>query len=311
MRFKGLDLNLLFAFDVLLEERNVSRAAERMHMTQPAASAALARLREFFGDDLLVASGRQMIPTSYAQSLVPEVKRALAQVDGIISMSSEFVPAQSERQFRVMASDYIVTILLSRAVAAMRTVAPGVRFDIHQPSDRVNKEFERGEFDLLLLPEDRAAPEHPAELLLEEPHVVVGWDQNPVFDGGLTAADFFACSHVSVALGATRAAGFADGQLEAAGIRRKVATYAPTFGSVPFLLVGTDRLAVMHARLARVFTELLPLRTAPLPVPLTPMREMMQYHRARESDQGLGWLRRFLKELADEVPGIDHTEPRR
>ena len=112
MRRKGLDLNLLIALDVLLDEGNVSRAAERLHLSQPAASAALGRLRNYLGDELLVLHGKRMIPTSYAESLRPEVKRILEQVDGVISMSAECNPLRSERVFRLMASDYITTVLL-------------------------------------------------------------------------------------------------------------------------------------------------------------------------------------------------------
>lgn len=92
MRLKGLDLNLLVALDVLLEERSVSRAAERLYVRQPAASAALGRLRDYFKDDILVLHGKRMIPTSYAEDLQPEVRRILRQVDGMISMSTEFDP---------------------------------------------------------------------------------------------------------------------------------------------------------------------------------------------------------------------------
>ena len=153
MRFKGLDLNLLIALDILLEEKNVSRSAERLHLSQPAASAALGRLREYFNDDLLVLHGKRMIPTSYAQSLVPDVKRILAQVDDLISMSAVFDPQQSERLFRVMASDYITSVVINPIVAKLRQMAPGIALDIRMPEEELHIELERGEVDLALAPE--------------------------------------------------------------------------------------------------------------------------------------------------------------
>ena len=178
MRFKGLDLNLLVALDILLAESSVSRAAERLHISQPAASAALGRLRDYFGDELLIQHGKRMIPTSYADSLAPEIRRILGQVDSIIQMSSEFDPPSSKRVFRLMASDYIAAVLIGPAIKRLAEVAPDIQLDIRLPSERVGIEFERGEIDLVLTPEEYISPNHPAELLFEEQHVVVGWEEN-------------------------------------------------------------------------------------------------------------------------------------
>lgn len=305
MRLKGLDLNLLIALDILLEERSVSRAAERLHLSQPAASAALGRLRDFFKDELLVLHGKRMIPTSYAEGLVPDVKRILAQVDGLISMSSDFDPATSERVFRLMASDYITTVLITPVVRAMHRVAPNIRFDIRLPDEHVRVEFERGEIDFLLTPEQYLIPNHPAELLLEEPHVVVGWEQNPVFDREMTTDAFLGCGHVSVTLGPGRVPAYAEQELNAMGLARRIETFAPYFSAVPWLLMETNRLAVIHGRLARAFAKMMPLKISPLPMNLPVMREMVQFHSARTSDQGQKWLRRLFHDAVNDGIATD------
>ncbi len=105
MRFKGLDLNLLLAFDALLERRSVTRAAEHMHLSQAAMSSALGRLREFFGDELLVVSGKRMYPTAFAQTLRPQVREFVRQLDLLVSTLPGFDPATSQRAFRLIASD--------------------------------------------------------------------------------------------------------------------------------------------------------------------------------------------------------------
>lgn len=294
MRFKGLDLNLLAALDILLEERSVSRAAERLHVSQPAASAALARLRDFFKDELLMLHGKRMIPTAYAESLVPDLKRALAQVDSIISMSSDFDPAKSERVFRLMASDYISSVLVGPAIQRIQDVAPGIQFGISLPAEQVVIEFERGEIDLLLTPQEHTSPNHPAELLFEEHHVVVGWNENPELQGELSRDAFLESAHVAVALGPNRVLGYADLALREQGVVRPVEIFAPSFTVVPWLLIGTRRLTVMHERLAKLFTKKLPLTIRPLPIEITPMREMVQYHSTRTNDAGLAWLRQLL-----------------
>jgi LysR family nod box-dependent transcriptional activator len=303
MRLKGLDLNLLIALDILLDERSVSRAAARLHLSQPAASAALGRLRDFFKDELLVLHGKRMIPTSYAENLVPDVRRILAQVDGLISMSSEFDPSTSERVFRLMASDYITTVLITPVIATMHRIAPHVRLDIRLPDEQVRIEFERGEVDFLLTPEQYLIPNHPAELLLEEPHVVVGWEHNPVFDDEVTVEAFLGCGHVAVTLGPSRLPAYAEQELDSMGLVRRIETFAPYFSAVPWLLLETNRLAVIHGRLARAFAKMMPLKIAPLPMSLPVMREMVQFHSARTSDQGQKWLRQLLHNAVDDGIG--------
>ncbi len=298
MRFKGLDLNLLHALLVLLEERSVSRAAERLHLSQPAASASLSRLREFFGDELLILHGKRMIPTSYAETLIPEVRRALNQVEAIMAMSSEFDAERSERLFRLVASDYVASVLVAPAIQALESAAPGIQIDIRQPNELMTVQFERGQIDLLLTPEEFVAPQHPTELLFEETYVVVGWDGNPLMKRKLSKRDFRSSPQVAVALGPNRNRDYAWRFLEGIVDESNVEILAPAFAVVPWLVIGTKRLAVMHARLANLVAKHLPLTVRPLPYEIPPMREMVQYHSARAHDAGIIWLRGVLHEMA-------------
>lgn len=298
MRLKGLDLNLLVALDVLLDERSVSRAAERLHVSQPAASAALGRLRDYFNDELLVLHGKRMIPTSYAESLMPEVGRILAQVDSMISMSAEFDPLRSERVFRFIASDYIATVLLIPLASELERVAPGTRLDVRLPDEAIRAEFERGEIDVMLVPEQFMVAQHPSQLIFEEPHVIAGWAENPIFDKEIGEREFYSSAHVGVRLGSQRDLTFTEKNLEALRGTRKMAIYAPNFSVVPWFLVGTHRLAVVQQRLAEAYKSLMPLRTAPLPFEFPPMRLMAQFHSARAADQGLLWLLNRIRQLA-------------
>ena len=307
MRLKGLDLNLLVALDILLEEGSVSRAAERMHLSQPAASAALGRLREYFKDELLVLHGKRMIPTSYADSLRPEVKRILGKVDAMISMSVEFDPVRSERVFRLMASDYINVVLLIPLAAKLESIAPNIRLDIQLPDEAATMEFERGDIDLTLVPEQFLRSQHPADLVFVEPHVVVGWKDNPIFQRTMTEDDFFAASHVGVRIGPSRIPSFTERNLEALARQRTIAAYVPNFSAMPWFLIGTMRLAVMQQRLAKAFEAFMPLQSAPLPFELPPSRIMAQYHSARTSDQGLRWLLAEVHAAANNIVDFDMT----
>ena len=298
MRLKGLDLNLLVALDILLDERSVSRTAERLHLSQPAASAALSRLRDFFKDELLVLHGKRMIPTSLAEELVPEVKRVLKQVDDLIAISAEFEPATSERLFRLMASDYMATVLLAPTIVTMQTIAPGIKIDIRLPEDSLSARFEVGEIDLNLVPEEFLSGQHPAELLFEEPHVVVGWADNPLFNNKISREAFFEASHISVAIGPNSTPSFTERNMDKLGYKRHNDIHAPHFSSLPWLLANTNRLAVIQERLANKFASVFPLKYAPLPFDFPKMRVMLQYHAARENDQGLLWIRQVLLKTA-------------
>lgn len=295
MRFKGLDLNLLVAFDILMSTRSVSRSAEQLHLSQPAMSAALGRLRDYFGDDLLVQQGKRMFPTAYAESLVPMVQDVLRKVDEVITTSTTFDPATSQRTFRLIASDYITAAVIAPLVRKLALVAPQIKLETVLPSDGSAELIGQGAFDLMITPEDFISPDQPAELLFEEQHVIVGWSGNPLFEHSITETDVMAASHVGVHMGNQRTKAFADSMMEKLGRFRQMDVTASSFTIIPWLLIETNRLALMHERLARRMASMFPLAVAPIPFPFPPMREMMQFNRTRSADEGLRWLREQLR----------------
>ena len=294
MRFKGLDLNLLVAFDTLLQYRSVTRAAERLNLSQAAMSAALARLRAFFSDDILVVHGKRMYPTAFAQNLVPQVKESLRQIDAMLITSSDFDPVTSQRIFRVVASDYIAAVVLVPLITRLASTAPGIRTEVVLPDATVLRHLENGDVDLLITPEDYISQDLPSELLYEENHVMVGCQGNSNFSAKLTEAEFFAAGHVTVAIGNHGSASFGDKMLERLGKSRRIEVVAPSFTMVPSLLLNTRRLAIMHERLARVMAGRFAIAYCPLPFTIPLMREMVQHHFSRTADPGLTWFREQL-----------------
>jgi LysR family transcriptional regulator, nod-box dependent transcriptional activator len=299
MRFKGLDLNLLAALDVLIEERSVSRAAERLHLSQPSVSAALARLRDYFNDPLLEIQGKRMVPTARALQLVPMLKELLADVETMVLQARPFEPATANRWFRICVSDYLATVLISRLVTSLQADAPGIRFDLQQPSDATPRMLALGELDLALMPQEHCLNDHPMELLFEERHVVAGWAQNPLLQKPVTEDEFYAAGHVAVSIGQVNRASFAENNLLARGRDRRIEIRASSFVMVPELLAGTDRLAVMHERLAKTLSARYPLAWCPLPFEFPVMREMIQYHRSRALDPSLLWLISRIRAAAE------------
>lgn len=296
MRFKGLDLNLLVAFDVLMATRSVSRSAEQLHLSQPAMSAALGRLRDYFGDDLLIQQGKRMLPTAYAESLMPMVHDVLRKVDAVITTSTSFDPATSQRTFRVIASDYITAAVIAPLVRKLAIDAPQIKLEAVLPSDGSADLIGQGAFDLLITPEEFISPGQPAELLFEEQHVFVGWSGNPLFERALTEEDVMAASHAAVQMGNQRTSAFADNMMEKTGRFRNIEVTASSFTIIPWLLIETNRIALMHERLARRMASMFPLAIAPIPFAFPIMREMMQFNRTRSADEGLRWLRDRLRE---------------
>jgi DNA-binding transcriptional LysR family regulator len=296
MRLDHFDLNLLVAFDALLDERSVTRAAQRLNVTQSAMSASLKRLREALGDPLLLQHGRAMIPTPHALALAPEVSATLASLRRLTQPSAGFDPATATRVFRVAASDYIATVLLAPLLRALEREAPAVRLEIALPADSTGERLARGEYDAVLTPEDFIDPGHPAELLFEEQHVVVGCASNPLLAAPLTREGFAAAGHVAVRIDGRNT--HIDNELGRLGMVRRVEVHAPSFIQAPWLLPGTQRIALMHQRLAALMAPLLGLRVAAAPFAIPPMREMMQFHATRAQDPGLMWLRERLRALA-------------
>ncbi|WP_417318715.1 LysR family transcriptional regulator [Emcibacter sp.] len=296
MRLDNFDLNLLVAFNVLLEERNVTRAAERLNVTQSAMSAALRRLREALQDEILVQHGKKMIPTSHALELAPEISATIVQLRNVISAGTGFDPKASQRLFRIAASDYITTVLIVPLLKILREEAPGIKVDLSLPRPEATEMFIDGELDLFLTPEEFLTDEHPRELVFEERHVVVGWSENPVMKHPMTQEAFFSSGHVAVLISGGET--YVERALRDRGLRRSVEVTAPSFIQVPWLLTGTMRLALMHERLARLMAPALSLTIAETPFELPVMREMMQFHTARKKDAGLQWLCHKLKTLA-------------
>ena len=194
VRFKGLDLNLLVAFDALIELRNVSRAAERLSMSQPAMTAALNRLREYFADDLFIQNGRRMAPTVLASTLQPQVQKVLADLQNLVATSGGFDPSSSERTFRLATSDFVAAVVIAPLVETLARIAPNIRLDMSPPNEMSKALLERGDLDLFITPEEFLSPLHPAKLLFEEDHVLVGWAGNQAFLEPIDEDQFSRCA---------------------------------------------------------------------------------------------------------------------
>lgn len=308
MRFHHLDLNLLVALDVLLEEQNITRAAERLHMTQSATSGVLGRLRKYFEDELLVQVGRSMQPTAYALELATPVREVLLTIRASITAKPVIDPSSSKRHFRLAMSDYLISVLFSRVIQRIHQEAPGITFEMYPPGEQAVEMTSRGEIDLMFVPERYCIEGHPSQLLFDEEHVCVVWSQNPLVGSTLSLQQYMEMGHVSVGFGRTRQLSIEEWFMSQYGFKRRLEVITNDFNTLPQLLVGTHRIATMHRRLAELYSQYLPLRILPPPVNIPVMKEIMQWHRSMDGDSMHRWLREAIR---DSILALDNAPDRR
>lgn len=303
MDFGGLDLNLLVALDALFTEKSVSRAGERLHLSQSATSGALSRLREAFHDPLLVQVGRRMALTPVAEGLIEPVREFLIQAEAILNNSPGFDPATSTRKFRILMSDYAQTVVMTEALPRLQSQAPGVTLEMVPILGGDADALERGEIDLAIGPTSYLSSGHPSERLFEDEFVCLAWSGNRKASSTLSLATYLTLGHVVVRFGKQRdLPTFDEWFTRHLGHERKIEVVTTAFNLVPQLLIGTSRIATVHRRLANFYVRHLPLRIIPPPLEIPRFEEFMQWHRSRDTDPGTIWLRSVLKTAAAESP---------
>jgi LysR family transcriptional regulator, nod-box dependent transcriptional activator len=297
MRYNKLDLNLLVALDHLLHLRSVSGAADRMNMTQSAMSNALLRLRRYFDDDLLVKVGRRLELTPRGDALKDAVRDVLVRIEWTVATKSQFDPAQSEREFNILVSDYTLATLAPKILARCQEVARNLRFNFLFQYDVPERLLDRGDVDLLIIPIEYCSRRHPSEVFLEEEYVGVVWKHGKFGRRKLSRREFVEASHIVMqAAGGTQS--LETLYFRQRGITRRVEVTSFSFSTIPFLVINTDRIATVHGRLARQLETTLPIKIVDLPIRLPHMREAMQWHKYRSQDEGLIWLRGLIRDVA-------------
>ncbi len=297
MRLDKFDLNLLVVLDALLEERNVTKASMRVHIGQSATSGALARLREYFQDELLVPVGRKMMLTPLAESLVEPVRDTLLKARATIARKPNFDPTSAERRFIIYASDYVTTVMLTDSIERIAKLAPKIAIDIRTPSRDIFELFDRGEIDLLVLPEPYMTRiHHIKKMWFEDEQVCIVWTGNTVVGETLSFEEYMAMGHASVRFSDDRSIMFEDWFLPRFGKERKVEVTVDNFGTLPLLVLGTNRIATMHRKHAEFVAKLLPLRIVKTPFNMPPIVEMMCWPKYLDHDPAHQWLRGVLFE---------------
>lgn len=294
-----LDLNLLVALDALLAERNVTRAAKRLHISQPALSAQLNRLRDLFGDPLMIPAPRGVTPTARALDLQEPLHAALEQVRGVMAVGARFDPATAKLTVSLMGADATQYALLMPLALALASEAPGVRIAWRaSEAQRAALLAERGEIDLAFLTPELAPPNMRMRALFDERYVCIARRGHPKVSGSIDLDTFCALEHVLTSPEGGGFHGPTDVALAAHGRERRVALSVPNFLMTPEVVARSDMIALAPERVARIQADRLQILEPPIPVPGFTIA--MVWHDRVDAHPAQRWLRARIVRQVEE-----------
>lgn len=304
MNLSETDLNLLFVLSVVLEEQSVTRAARRLHVTAPAVSNSLARLRALLGDPLVVRSGRGLVATPRGHELLPRLRGVMAELSAIVELGARFDPTSATRTFSVACSDVEQVGFVPVLAARFAQRLPRCQLAVAS-IDRLQALGgpERAEVDVVIAPANAQSPSLHSAALYEDEAALVARRNHPRLRGPLTPARFNALRHVDIriALG-ERGLGnrAAEELMQSQGLQRDIAVTVPTFMSAVLLAASTDLVAGVPRRLACALAKSLPIKVHPLPG--RPLRFQMCafWQKRTHDDPGSRFFRELLLEAARE-----------
>lgn len=304
---RRIDLNLLATLEVLLAEQNVTKAAAKLHLSQPAVSAQLARLRDLFDDPLLLPTRRGMIPTAKALELAPQLRDALDHVRHTLQTHQDFDPDSASLIVSIACSDYIQAAVVMPLVLELRRIAPGVRVAVwHLSPTLMEQHLASGQIDLVIATPDPQTPSLRAFHLYDEHYVLIGREGHPQVKPGLTVDDYSGLEHVVVSRSGGDFQTPIDEALATLGHGRNVVMSASSFLFIPEIVAKSDLVALVPRRLLRAQSERL---TA---IELPWLREQFDisliWHERCHSHAGHRWVRRLIARLADELSAAPQAQ---
>lgn len=299
MNLSSVDLNLLVALDALLAERNVTRAAARVGLSQPGMSSALARLRKLFGDPLLVREGTTLVATARAETLVRPVREALALIQHALDDRLGFDPRTDECTVKISCSDYSVLMVIGPLVRRLAAEAPGVTIQVKPRSADPSRLLRDGATDLVIEPtEIMAGAALPSRRLFTDRWLCCVWEGNRQVGDVLSLQTYLRLGHVVYSMGAGVPAAIVDTYLERTALPRRVEFTVESFLLAPSVLQGTDLVTLVLERAVPLLQRTAAIRLLEPPVPLPPIIQTLWWSPHRTTDPALSWVRAKIGEIA-------------
>ncbi|KUL95576.1 hypothetical protein DK26_10710 [Bosea sp. WAO] len=293
MNLAAVDLNLLVAFEALMEERNVTRAGQRIGLAQPSMSSALTRLRALFDDELFIRTAAGMQPTARALALAQPIGEALAQIRTTLAPDAAFDPATARRRVTIAVTDYGDLVVVPALVALLRQEAPGIDLVVRPIADPASSlaALERGDVDALIGGHLPGSARIVRQRLFDEDFICIRDKARAATGGPLTADDYVGLPHALFsAAGGDGSPGVVDSLLAMEGRKRRVAVTLAHVVAVPFAVAGTDLVATMARRVAGRFAEIAGVALMPLPYDAPPFAIDLLYSRRATADPALAWF---------------------
>jgi len=301
---KSKDLNLLPVVEALLLERNVSKAARRLGLSQPALSHALAKLRRDFDDDLFVRSGKGVTPTARALALAPDVTDAVARLHRLFAGGEAFDARKAEARVVIATTDYLETLLLPRLLSLFRKDAPGIVPVVRPAAGALPKgELEAGTVDLAIAGFFGDLPEgFYKQTLIEETYTCIVRTGHPRVKGKLTLADYVALDHILVSPQGDLS-GAVDKALAKKKLKRRVVAGVATFHTPGAIVATSDCIATLPSRIAANTARHYPVRCFPPPLDVPGFRLVQVWHARTHRDPVQAWVRRAIEAALQEGTG--------
>lgn len=293
MNLRQFDLNLLVALDVLLMERNVTRAAEQLFLSQPAMSGMLSRLRLAFGDELLVRVGRHLELTELAADIKEHVHECIRDLEDLLDTTRPFELATDASAFRISVTDYAALLIFGPLMQKLTQFAPNMSAHFLRLGLSVGEHLIRGEIDFAVLPAD-FEPSLPSLPLFNDTWVCVAWAGHPTLGDSLTVDEFDKHPHLSFNISDPVHISLADDFVLRQGQARKVVASTASFAAAPFLINGTSLLSIVPRRLAERMQVAAELRLLELPFEVPPLCEKLAWNPRFTTNPAHAWMRKQI-----------------
>jgi len=309
LHFNRFDLNLLVALDALLQEKNVTRAAEKLFISQPAMSGSLQRLRERLDDPLLVRVGRVMELTPKAKALIKPVREILLLVQNTIDVEPVFNASTARRAFTVVMSDFVAVLLMPRVMRRLMREAPGIRLHIEPITSRAQDQLKTGDVDLVvrakIAPNEELTLDEGLEsqFLFNDTWVCAADAHHPTLGDTLSLEEYLELPHVSLNLGKTILT-VESVALTQLSLDIDIVATAQNFATLTFMLPDTSLLTLISRSMAARMSENIPLKVFKPPFELPPLEEMMIWHNRDSEDAGHVWLRQLFLGIAQDIDPV-------
>jgi DNA-binding transcriptional LysR family regulator len=312
MKIDRIDLNLLVYLDILLRERSVTNAANQLGLSQPAMSNGLRRLRDMLGDPLLVRTSDGMTPTERAIELQPVIRQALSQLEKALQSQSPFDATDSNRVFRIMASDYAESALFPQVLKRLRDVAPGITLDIMTPSDVSFLDVEQGKVDMVINRFDSMPQSFHQKTIWSDSFSCLFSRHNPIIDD-FNLDSYLKASHVWVSktgFGAgvginpldVQRLGWVDGALNRLNKKRNITVFTRHYQTAMLLAEQDDLIVTLPTRAAKLRHNLenVVIKEPPFEIPEIELK--MAWSPLLQHNPGHQWFRKMISDVAEQIP---------